>query len=197
MKHIRLGLSLGLVCCALIACGGGASSSDTGATSKRAYRSDGTPNNVTPASDPSAALPDSVQEALRTGDASAVALPTMLAATQTYLQALNTRYTNTRQAVFKLDANNNSTPQTPTGIDWDPGRHSMYFNLLDTTRNMPLLTSNWRYSNRTAGTGLVLGVAGQSVSTQARHAAFGANPLGAPGNAAMDQYMKNSDSPPA
>jgi hypothetical protein len=187
MKYIRLDLSLGLsfVLCFLVGCGGGAISSDARTASNGSSNSGVTPEDAT-------AARDLVQEAIRTGDASAVALPTMLAATQTYLNTLNTSYTNTRQAVLKLNADNSSTAKTPTGIDWDPGKNSMYFNLLDNSRNMPLLTSNWRYSNSTAGTGLVLGVAGQSVSTQARHAAFGVNPLGAPGNAAMDQYMKNT-----
>jgi len=128
--------------------------------------------------DPNAAL----NNALATGNASGVTLSAVMTAAQSTLSDAATQYGSIKQAVF----------QGVGPIDWDPSHDSSYFTSLDTARNQVLLSSNWKYKGSVAGNGVTLAVAGTAPTTNARYAAFGGNPLGVPGNAAMDLLMKNT-----
>lgn len=176
--HATLCLALLLV---LAACGGGGG--DTTGSPPGGNSGD------TPPADPNVAA---LASALTTGNASAVSLPYVLAATQAQLSTQATAYAATRQALFGLNADGSTDTGTVGPLDWDPSHDSAYFTVLDQGRNQVMLTGNWRYSDGTAGSNTTLAVAGTAPTSQARYAAFGGNPLAVAGNAAMDAYLKNT-----
>lgn len=126
--------------------------------------------------------PDAVTQAMASGDARAVKTAAVMSATRQLLSSQETVYTQTKQALFS----------GVSGIDWNPTHDSSFFNVLDTVQNQPVLPSNWAYRYSEAGTSRTLAFTGTSVGGGGRYAAFGGNPLGEPGNAAMDQFMRNT-----
>ena len=186
----------------LSACGGGGggdagSGTPTGSTSTQdtTTQDTGTQPPTVPVADAAASAADpglALQAALASGDASALSLATVQAAARSQLQAQAAAHTAARNAFFALGAAGAPTSASPSGIHWDPSHDSSTFTVLDSARNQVMLAGNWRYSDSTAGSGRVLAVAGQAPSTSARYAAFGGNPLGVPGNAAMDTLMRNT-----
>ena len=177
----RHALSLGALLM-LAACGGGGG----GDTATQTGGGDGTGGSST---DPKAVA---LAQALRSGDASALDTATVLAATQTQLDAQLGSYASNRQALFGLTAGGQARAGSLSGIHWDPTHDSSFFTVLDQGRNRVVLPGNWRYSDNTAGAGKVLAVTGEDPVTGARYAAFGGNPLAERGNAAMDTFMKNT-----
>jgi immunomodulating metalloprotease len=135
---------------------------------------------------------DPLAAAVASGNASAVSLPVVMAAAKNQLIAQKQVVANTRQALLGLNADGSANAATLAGIDWNPGKDSGYFTLLDKGRNNTLLPANWRYSDSKAGTGRAIAVTGQDPATGARYAAFGGNPMAIPGNANMDQLLKNT-----
>lgn len=167
----------------LAGCGGG-SSADTATPSAPDTQAQATaPRTTTPL----ATTP--LQTAMTTGDASSVGLAAVLNSTKTLLTNQQTSYAILKQALFGLNADGTANATSLTNLDWNPTHDSSQFTLLDTTQNKTLLPSNWQYKSSTTGTPAVLAVAGNDATTNARYAAFGGNPFGEPGNAAMDQFM--------
>ena len=144
--------------------------------------------------DSTAAAPNATAlgSAMDTGNASQVSLPAVLAATQGVLAAQASAYGSSKQALFGLNADGTSNAGSVSGIDWDPTHSSVYFSVLDNGRNRVMLPGNWRYADGTAGSGLALAVVGEAPGSLARYAAFGGNPMGARGNAAMDRMLANT-----
>lgn len=162
----------------LVACGGGADSPTVQADA------------ADPAAPDTRALATTPMEtALATGDSSGVGLAAVLGATKTLLSNQQTGYATLKQSLFGLNADGTANATSLTNLDWNPSHDSSQFTLLDTTQNKTLLPSNWSYKSGVTGTSTVLAVAGNDAATNARYAAFGGNPFGVPGNAAMDQFM--------
>jgi len=103
-----------------------------------------------------------------------------------------TAYASVRQALFGLNANGSANANSLTGLTWDPTHDSSYWTVLDSSRNQPILSSNWSYTDGASASAVVLGVTGIHPSTLGRYAAFGGNPLGERGNADMDSFMQNT-----
>jgi hypothetical protein len=127
--------------------------------------------------------------ALSTGNPAGVTLAQVVSATKTLLATQRTDYASLKQSLFGLNADGTANATSLTSLDWDPTHDSSWFTLLDTTQNKTILTSNWSYKGGNAGTPVTLAVAGVNPTGSARYAAFGGNPFGVPGNAAMDQLM--------
>jgi hypothetical protein len=142
-----------------------------------------------PLSDTDAAA---VNLAVASGNARAVSLSSVLAATRNLLTAQASAYSSSKQTLFGLNADGTANAGSLTGIDWDPSHDSSYFAVQDSSRNRVVLPGNWRYSDGTVGTGTALAVVGEAPTTLARYAAFGGNPMGERGNAAMDMFLKNT-----
>jgi hypothetical protein len=165
----------------LAGCGGGSSTDTPSAPDTQAQAT--APRTTTPL----ATTP--LQTAMATGDASSVGLAAVLSSTKTLLTNQQTSYAILKQALFGLNADGTANATSLTNLDWNPTHDSSQFTLLDTTQNKTLLPTNWQYKSSTTGTPAVLAVAGNDATTNARYAAFGGNPFGEPGNAAMDQFM--------
>lgn len=129
---------------------------------------------------------------MASGDASKVSLATMQSAVLTQLGAQAATYSASRTALYGLNADGSTNGNSVTNVDWNPTHDSSTFTILDTSRNHVMLAGNWRYADNTVGSGRVLGVVGQAPGLTARYAAFGGNPMGERGNAAMDALMKNT-----
>lgn len=164
-------------CAVLSACGGGGGGDgDTSAG---------------PGSGPGPVTPTALERALATGNSRDVSLVDVAQSTQALLSAQASAYAGLKQKLFGLNANGTAGPNALSGIDWNPTHDSSFFDVLDAARNMVILPSNWSYGDNAVGSGVTLAVAGTSPASNARYAAFGGNPLGVPGNAAMDQFMVN------
>ncbi|MFO1275242.1 MAG: ImpA family metalloprotease [Sphaerotilus natans] len=161
----------------LAACGGGGEASETSSGAAPQARAQ--------------AVVDPVTAATGTGDASGVTLAQVMSATRTLLAAQPAEYAAIKQALFGLNADGSRGPGTLGPLDWNPSHDSVWFSLLDTTQNRPILVSNWSYKGGNAGTPSVLAVAG-TLPSGTRYAAFGGNPLGVRGNAATDQLMQRT-----
>jgi hypothetical protein len=133
-----------------------------------------------------------VGAAIASGNAKPVALADLLSSTQTLLSTQTANYATAKQTLFGLNSNGSANASSLTGLTWNPTHDSSYFTILDGGRNQIVLPSNWSYANNAAGTGVGLAVIGTASSTHTRYAAFGGNPLGVPGNAAMDAFMSNT-----
>ena len=129
---------------------------------------------------------------LTTGNASGVSLATVLTATKSFLVNQKTVYGSLKQSLFGLNADGSANAGSVTGLDWNPSHDSTFFTVLDGSRNMVVLPSNWSYSRNNTGNGQTLAVAGTNPAGTARYAAFGGNPIGVPGNAAMDKFLQNT-----
>ena len=129
-----------------------------------------------------------LSQAMASGDASLVTLPTVMSAAKAQLAGRITAHGAARQALWGLGSG--ATPAD--GITWDPSHDSVTFNVLDSARNHVVLASNWKFKGSTAGSGATLAVAGQAPASGTRYAAFGGNPMAVAGNAAMDQFMRNT-----
>lgn len=137
----------------------------------------------------SAQTTSALNTALSTGNPAGVTLTQVMSATKTLLAAQKTDYASLKQSLFGLNADGSANATSLTSLDWDPTHDSSWFTLLDATQNKAILTSNWSYKGGNAGTPVTLAVAGVNPTGTARYAAFGGNPFGVPGNAAMDQLM--------
>lgn len=155
----------------LTACGGGGGGGGT--------------NNVGNSVDP-------VSTAVASGNAQPVALADLLSSTQTLLSTQTATFASAKQTLFGLNPNGSANANSLAGLTWNPTHDASYFNVLDSGRNQIVLPSNWSYANSAAGTGVALAVIGTAANSTARYAAFGGNPLGVPGNAAMDSFMSNT-----
>jgi immunomodulating metalloprotease len=181
-KIVPLSLAL-LLLVLLTSCGGGGTSNSGGA------------NSANPAAgtlvitNPNATA---LSAAMATGDASAVSLPTVMAAAKSQLDNQILNYATVRQALFGLNADGTANANSLSGIDWDPTHDSVYFTVLDQAHNQAFLPGNWRYSDGTAGSGKTLAVTGKAANSGARYAAFGSNPMAMQGNAKMDLLVKNT-----
>lgn len=133
-----------------------------------------------------------VNAALASGNANAVSLSSVMTSTRNLLTAQASAYSSSKQALFGLNADGTANAGSLRGIDWDPSHDSSYFTVQDNNRNRVALPGNWRYSDNTAGSGSALAVVGEAPTTQARYAAFAGNPMGVPGNATMDTFLKNT-----
>ncbi|WP_028101628.1 ImpA family metalloprotease [Pseudoduganella violaceinigra] len=177
-------MSLPLLCilASLYGCGGGSSSSQN-ANGSPGQANGSNPNNPANGGGGQPADPNApLINALASGNGSTLSLGTVMGAAQTLISGQISEYGSVKQAVF-----NGVGP-----IDWDPSQDSSYFTVLDVARNHVLLPSNWKYKGNAAGSGATLAVAGTAPVSKARYAAFGGNPLGVPGNAAMDKLMTNT-----
>lgn len=162
----------------LVSCGGGSNSEDAADQNRD--------NSVQ-----SQAAADPLASALATGNPKGVTLATVMSATQTLLNSQQTDYAALKQTLFGLNADGTTHAGSLTSLDWNPSHDSSWFTLLDRIQNKVILTSNRSYKNVASATPQVMAVAG-TLSTGARYAAFGGNPLGVRGNAAMDQLMMNT-----
>lgn len=176
-RPVRLALAAAAL--ALAGCGGGGEADP----SAQAQDAQDAPNAQ------ALAVTDPVSLALSTGNPAGVTLAQMMTATKAVLDAQPAEYAAIKQSLFGLKADGTATTTSLTAIDWDPTHDSSWFTLLDTTQNKTILTSNWSYKGGSAGTPVTLAVAGTNVAGTSRYAAFGGNPFGVPGNAAMDQLM--------
>lgn len=167
---------------ALAACGGGGSDGGGADAGTLSPPVDG--GGATPKADPQAAA---LEQALASGDAAQVTLATVMAAAKAQLAEQTASHASARQALFGLGGGS-----PVNGITWNPTHDSVTFTLQDGARNHVMLASNWRYKGSTAGSHAALAVVGRAPQTGARYAAFGGNPLGVAGNAAMDQFMRNT-----
>ena len=166
------------VCSVLAACGGGGSAgggADGGDSGSGSGGSTAT----------------ALERALATGNSKDVSLADVAQSTQTLLSAQTSAYSSIKQKLFGLKANGTPGPNAITGIDWNPTHDSSFFDVLDAARNMVVLPSNWSYGDNATGSGVTLAVVGTAPTSGTRYAAFGGNPLGVPGNAAMDSFMAN------
>jgi len=188
-RGLRASIPLLCVLAALYGCGGGGNGtgSATGGSAGGAPGS-GSGTNVPPGSSTPGGTPPDVTTAaaldfaLTSGNSSNVSLANVMTAAQSLLSTQVTAYSSIRQTIFSGVG----------AIDWDPSHDSGYFTLQDSTRNFVILPSNWKYNGNAAGTSVGLGVAGTAPGSNARYAAFGGNPLGVPGNTAMDKFMTNT-----
>ncbi|MEK8046221.1 ImpA family metalloprotease [Ideonella margarita] len=175
-------MALGL---ALAACGGGGGGGETGG-GNTAGGGDTTPPVVV---DPQVTA---LSAALSSGNAKDVTLATVSASVQTELKSVIAAYGAVRQSVYGLNADGSANANSLGAIDWNPTHDSTTLNVLDQGRNHVFMPSNWRYTDNAAGTAKALAVAGTAPTTGARYAAFGGNPMGVPGNAAMDSAVRNT-----
>ncbi|MEY4749686.1 MAG: hypothetical protein RIQ60_1900 [Pseudomonadota bacterium] len=177
------GLVLALVL-AVSACGGGGGGADAPA-------SNGSSTTLK-----ALGLPAAVEQALASssGDAGASTQAELNSAAQTLLNAQRSGYGVLKAALFGLNAADGSANASSlTALNWDPSHDSSSFTVLDRVGSQPILTSNWSYKAGSAGSAVAtLAVAGVHAATEGRYAAFGGNALGVPGNAAMDQFMRNT-----
>ncbi|WP_170298703.1 ImpA family metalloprotease [Massilia eburnea] len=171
---LRATIPLLFVAATLYGCGGGGGNgSDTAGAPGTGTSNPGTPPGPTTSA---------LEVAMSSGNSSNVTLPTVLTAAQSLLSTQVAAYADVRQAISSNVGN----------IDWDPSHDSAYFTLQDAARNHLILPSNWKYNGATAGTGVALGIAGNTPVNNTRYAAFGGNPIGVPGNAEMDKLMANT-----
>jgi hypothetical protein len=176
--HLWAGMSI-----LLAACGGG---SDTSTGS--AMESSSTDAHAMK----TMAASDSVRTALNSGNPSGTTLTEVSSAVQSLLATQATDYAAVKQALFGLNANGSANSSSLTALTWDPSHDSSSFQILDRIQNLPIVQSNWSYTSNAAGTSTTLAVVGTAPGGTARYAAFGGNPLGVRGNAAMDQLMVNT-----
>jgi hypothetical protein len=190
-KESRRGLAalIGLTLALLVsACGGGSGAGAGGANGSGAV-----PAAVgTSATVHALGLPVTLEAALTSGDAGASTLADVNTGAQILLDAQRSDYAMLKSALFGLNADGSASAASLAALDWDPSHDSSWFSVLDRVQNKPILASNWSFKGGTAGTSVTLAVAGVHLGSNGRYAAFGGNPLGLPGNAAMDALMRNS-----
>lgn len=160
----------------LAACGGGGG--DIG---------DGGANNVV--SSPT----DPMVKALATGDASGVTSDQVVQSTLALLASKAQDYAKLKQALFGLNADGTANANSLKSLTWNPTHDSVTLTTNDAARNLVMLGGNWNYSNSTSATNLPpLAVVGTTLDAKAHYAVFGGNPIGVPGNAAMDSFIANT-----
>jgi len=172
-RWLRSSVTLACLLAGLNGCGGGGGNSTPTPTP--------TPTPDNSAEQAAAANAKLLATAMSSGDASAVDQAVIEQAANKLLDTQIGAYAAIKQSLF----------QQVGAIDWNPTHDSVWLNVKDMSRNQVMLSSNWRYSDSKAGSGAALAVAG-TTSTGARYAVFGGNPLGEPGNAAMDRFMLNT-----
>ena len=135
--------------------------------------------------------PTPVEQALARGDAGTVEAASFNAAARSLIAERQQAAAALRQQWFAPGAGAPAGTLLE-GIDWNPTHDTVSFTTEDEGRSQPVLRSNWGWRNSQAGSGAVLAVAGHDPVLGARHVAFGGNPMGVPGNAAMDQLTANA-----
>ncbi len=133
-----------------------------------------------------------VDQALASGNPQGTTLAALLQSTQGLLAAQTSAYAGVKQSLFGLDASGAANSSSLTGLTWNPSHDSSSFTVLDRARVQVVLPSNWRYADNTAGQQVALGVVGTAAVSGTRFAAFGGNPIGVPGNSAMDSLLANT-----
>jgi len=185
-KPSGLRASIPLLCllASLYGCGGGGGGTNSDTANGPNVSGPNTGANPAPGTStpPDVSTAAALELALASGNSSNVSLTNVMTAAQSLLSTQITAYASVRQSIFNGVG----------AIDWNPSHDSAYFTLQDAARNHIILPSNWKYNGGTAGTGVALGIAGTAPVNNARYAAFGGNPLGVPGNSAMDKLMSNT-----
>lgn len=181
----------------LSACGGGdaantAASNAPAEAQEQALAQVTTSSATTTATTTRTVTADPLTVALNTGNPSYISTATVLSGAKTFFAAQKTSYANTKALLFGLNFDGTTNATSLGAVTWSLSHDSSSFAVLDSSRNQVVLPSNWSYSNNAAGSGVALAVVGSSPVTGGRYAAFGGNPLGARGNAAMDQVVKNT-----
>lgn len=192
-RAIRPTISMALVTL-LVACGGGNSSSESGSSSSSSPTTGTTPppTNTTPTTPPNTG-PSALSQALSSGNSKDVSQTDLLSSTRNLLAAQNTAYANAKAALFNLNLDGSAKANSVTGVNWNPTHDSSYFNVLDAGRIQVILPTNWQYTGTPkAGNNVALGVVGTALPSGTRFAAFGGDPIGVRGNAAMDNVVANT-----